>query len=174
MSKIGDSLYRLPNWEGALFRFFQETDSNALTFDWESANCGAWTCEAFKAITGYDLYEEFRPIICSPISAYKAVKLAGYDSLETLVASRLEAIPRAMARPGDLCLRPVESDLCGIPGPSAVMLRLGAPNAFPTASSPGISYAMCIADPPHVWAMIDTGRVALPSTPDCLYFKIGQ
>lgn len=171
MSKI--QMTRHNNWEQILSDFYLETDNNGLALDWGSSNCAAWSLEAVKRMTGVDLYEEFVGKVDSPQSAYKAIKAAGFDTFDELVASRLEEVPMAFAKRGDLCLYPVEADQALYHGPSAV-LGGAALGEGSTAQSLGMSYAMCLAEPPHVWALIATGKISLPITKQCIFFKVGE
>ncbi|MEB3029704.1 hypothetical protein VJI72_07910, partial [Parvimonas micra] len=92
------------DWDLCLSDFLLDSVREGVCLDWEFFNCASWCCDGIEAMTGVDLYEEFRGQSKSMASAFSMIHKAGYKSFEEIIASKLPTIPVAYARRGDLVL----------------------------------------------------------------------
>lgn len=81
------SLPRLPNWEERLYNRLEVYRDRP--FEWGVHDCATCAADLIERITGEDLMGDLRDCYDSEKTALKAIKKAGYDSLEDLVTSRL-------------------------------------------------------------------------------------
>lgn len=131
---------RLPNWSIRWVEFMQRSLEQAgdLKLDWEDVTCTQWSGDGIEAITGHNPYEPFRGRHHGILGACKAIKGAGFDTLDDLITSLLDEVPIGMAHQGDLIL--VRTS-----GWGAEMAELIMP------------HAVGLADPPLYWAVTTDG-----------------
>lgn len=168
-------MIRKPNWELELFNFFAFTREKNLHLNWKFRNCASWTCDGIKCMTGEDLYAELRDAGETPFAVYKALRELGFESVHEMVASKLEEIPRAFARYGDVCLYPLDQNALIIGASPEGLAVIGSSNAQATSFDRlGMEHAVCIAEPPFIWALMPDGLISLPITENCIFYKVGE
>lgn len=168
-------LVRKPNWEIELYEFFAFTRQRELSLNWKFRNCASWTCDAIEKMTGEDLYAELRDAGETPFAVYKALRGLGFESVNEMVASKLEEIPRAFARYGDVCLYPLDQNALEIGASPEGLAEIASPDAEATTFDRiGMTHAVCITEPPFVWALMPDGLISLPITEKCIFYKVGE
>jgi hypothetical protein len=124
-------LVRVFDWQERLTRYLVESQQEGIRCDWEFNHCGGWVDGAVVEMTGESFMEPFKDVD-SPISAIKAIKAAGHDSLEDLVRATFPKKPLIFVKRGDVVLVRAIDGLGG-------------------------SLAVGIADPPFYWALGESG-----------------
>lgn len=148
---------RLPDWAERFTNFLLESQQEGLKCDWEFFHCASWVGAGVEALTEVDLYEPIRAFdTSSPTLAYKAMKKAGFDSMEEYLATRLEEKPIVFAQRGDIVLAAA--------GPASD-LTVHYSELFPAA--------LGLADPPYYWGIseLGVGRAPLLEAHKC--FGVG-
>lgn len=177
---LGSEMQRLPGWDIRLYKFLNKTRREGYTLDWNHFNCALWSADAVMHITGVDIYAEYRGKVDSPLSAYKAIRSHGFNSIVEVMDAKLDRIARGLSTYGDLVLVPapevmghnLEVSLAS-PGNGAV---IGSPDAQASSSwqELGISHALCIVEPPFFWSLNELGLMQLPMTDDCIVYGVGH
>jgi hypothetical protein len=131
---------RLPDWTIRWTEFIKVSLDKAgeLKLDWEDITCTQWSGDGIEAITGHNPYEPFRGKHHGVMGACKAIKAAGFNSLDELIADLFEEVPLSMAHQGDLVL--AKSGGWGEEGSEEIM-----------------PHAVGLADPPLYWAVTEAG-----------------
>lgn len=86
----------------------------AAAFAWGRHDCATLAVAVVRALTDTDIAAGVAPWF-SPLSAARALRLAGAESAETFFATRLPAIDPASARRGDLVYADAPVDPLGCP-----------------------------------------------------------
>lgn len=121
---------RKPNWEEAFNDFILDAKHRQPQLDWENITCASWVGDAVLGITGTDFVGQFRDV-SSPYTAAKAVRDAGFESIEQVMDQMFEVKGVAFATRGDIVLVPSEEG-----------------NNEP---------ALALADPPFYWGLGTSG-----------------
>lgn len=148
---------RLPNWDVNLTHFMVKSQMRASTLklDWANTTCTSWVGEAIEVITGYNPYESFKGRHKSIASACRAIKEAGFTTLDDLIASMFVEIPVAFAQRGDLILAAAARSARGIS--EAYTEQHG--EFEETEGAQVMPNAVGLADPPRYWAIGPEGLV---------------
>lgn len=116
-------MIRKDNWP-ALFADYLESCRDRK-FEWGAFDCALFVCGGVWAITGVDLAAEFRGHYATELGAMRAMRKAGYRTLEQLaegLAAKFSIceVPVAFAQRGDVVLlRPVSGT--AIPAPLGIV-----------------------------------------------------
>jgi hypothetical protein len=126
-------LVRKNDWQELFVSFIHESRVEGIKCDWEFNHCAGWCAQGVEEITGYDFFAPFADYpIDGPEMAYKAIKRAGYESLEQYIEICFVEKPLIFANRGDLVFVPsVAGDFAGL----------------------GMSQALGLADPPNAWVL---------------------
>jgi len=133
---------RVENWNIKFLEALEAASEAGVTFGWTppvdgatdiidpAMHCISFASYMVNAITGVDYYEQLAKTLQydSPLSAMRALKRLGYDSVDQLIGSIFEEKPRAFAIRGDLVMLPASPD-----------------------EPDGLHLAVAVADPPFVW-----------------------
>ena len=133
---------RIENWNIKFVEALEAASESGVTFGWVTPIDGATDiidpqmhCISFasymvNAITGIDYYEELAKTLKydSPLSAMKALKGLGHNSVDQLIGSIFESVPLAFATRGDLVMLPASPD-----------------------EPEGLHLVVAVADPPFIW-----------------------
>lgn len=94
---------RLKNWSTNLIELLQQRRNQP--FEWGINDCCLFAADAYQAIHGIDLAEEFRGRYSNKLGAYRALKRRGYNDVGDLLRAKLGE-PKATIMPerGDLLL----------------------------------------------------------------------
>lgn len=160
-------LVRRPDWSIRLSEFLQESVREGVSLDWEYFNCVSWACDAAEAMTGVDLYEEFRGKSNSLASTWALIHKSGYSSFEEILASRLQEIPPAFARRGDFVL----GSGAPVSGPQAQSFDS---EGNEPASLPCMPLAVGICDGTVYWSISEHGVGRAPREMAVKAFAIGE
>lgn len=91
---------RVSNWEEALSHYLQ--DRREMPFEYGVNDCCMFAAGAVEAITGQNPMSDFIGKYKSLASSVRAIKDAGYESIEQIIDERFEEIPVGFASTGDL------------------------------------------------------------------------
>ncbi|EKE79729.1 DUF6950 family protein [Idiomarina xiamenensis] len=94
---------RLKNWPTNLIKLLQQRRDQP--FEWGVNDCCLFAADAYQAIHGIDLADEFRGHYSTKIGAYRALKRHGYNDVADVLGTKLGQ-PKAAVMPerGDLLL----------------------------------------------------------------------
>lgn len=97
---------RYPDWPARWAEFIRDCQqlSSDLSIDWEYINCLQFAMMGVEAITGHDPYDQVRQDVSTPLSAIKAIKAQGFNTLDEVPPALFDEIPLAFAQPGDVLL----------------------------------------------------------------------
>lgn len=93
---------RLPDWELRLARAM--APHFKAKWQYGSCDCLIICLDAIEAVTGLDIYPEFRLSYTTEAGGVKLLKRKGFDNVEQLWEHTLDEIPIARAQRGDLCI----------------------------------------------------------------------
>lgn len=80
---------RIDGWRKALDEYITTTDR--AVFEWGKLDCAIFAANAVEAMTGVDLYEDFRGTYSTERGAFQAIRDAGFDNYIDLLEDRLGA-----------------------------------------------------------------------------------
>lgn len=90
------------NWRVLLIEYVLVAEK--APFEYGVNDCALFAANAVKEMTGVDFAEDFRGKYNTALGAKKALKAAGYNSLEDLAADKFKEIPALTAKMGDLAI----------------------------------------------------------------------
>jgi hypothetical protein len=125
---------RTSGWEERLTDFLVQSEVNGVCCDWTTTHCAKWSNEAVILQNERNVYSLFDQgnEITDPAEAYKAIRKAGYEDFNAVIAAHFKEKPIAFANRGDL-----------------VFIRADGPDF----EGLGMSFALGIADPPFWYAL---------------------
>lgn len=107
---------RLPDWRGRLQEYILSVQDKP--FSWKDNDCGRFTANAVRAMTGKDPMEGMRSYRTEE-GAKKVLKEHGYDSAVDHVKKLFKKVPLREAMPGDIAV--TKGNILGIvQGPSFI------------------------------------------------------
>ncbi len=133
---------RIENWNIKFLEALEAASESGVTFGWippvdgatdiidPQMHCISFASYMVNAITGIDYYEQLAKTLKydSPLSAMKALKKLGYDSVDQLIGSIFEEKPLPFVIRGDLVMLPASPD-----------------------EPEGLRLVVAVADPPFIW-----------------------
>lgn len=159
------TLARREDWPSRFTTFVAESLQEGVVLDWENFNCVSWAADAVEAMTGVDLYEDFRGKSDSPLSAYVMLRRAGFRTLSDIMASKLPEKALPFVARGDVVLVPVEGQWNPYMGaaPPRESVSADVTDLVPVdeEGKPLALLAICIADPPICWNLTENGPVRI-------------
>lgn len=93
---------RKSNWEDALSQYLIENKD--IPFEYGKNDCCTFAAGAVESITGVNPMSEFIGKYKSAASSLRAIKDAGYKSLEEVIDAKFDQVPIGFASTGDLAL----------------------------------------------------------------------
>lgn len=124
---MSQRLTRLPNWEERFYNRLEEY--RGKSFEWGKHDCATCAADLIERLTGENLmagiaaYTDLK-------SSLKAIKKAGYDSLEAVVDSKLDPIDNLyQAGRGDLIM-------CEVDGKQFLAVKTGSVAVAPGKTGP--------------------------------------
>jgi len=94
---------RYSDWTTRLTQFIQSRKHTS--FEWGENDCCLFAADAVIAIAGHDYAEQFRQQYTNEMGALRALKRAGYTSIDEALTGLLGApSPRLSVRRGDVVL----------------------------------------------------------------------
>lgn len=109
---------RAVDWEDQLNACIEAWQGRA--FAWGAADCCTWAAAAVEAQTGIDLMAEFRGAYKSKTGAARALRDIGAGTLVETMDAKLERIPPAWAKRGDVVMIDGNLGICN--GRDALMI----------------------------------------------------
>lgn len=103
---------RLSDWQLRLMQYIAERAR--VRVDPARPVCAEFAAGAVEAMTGKPLGLQWRDQYPTVKAGLKAVKEAGYEDHVALVADMFEAIPPAMACPGDIAVLPGDDGIAAL------------------------------------------------------------
>lgn len=90
---------KLPDWEQRLSEYIESVRDTP--FVWGEHDCCTNFFDAALAMTGTDLWHDFRGRYSTELGAFRALKRYGNGDIEPTLDARCEAIPVGFAQRGD-------------------------------------------------------------------------
>lgn len=139
---------RRPDWSIRWTEFIKDSLDIAtdLQIDWDSRGitCASWAGDGIEVLTGENPFDPYIGSFDGIIGACKAIKKAGFNTLDDLVASMFPEVPVSMAQMGDLVLvRTARWD--------------GDHLLVDTFSDDVMPHGIALVDPPLYYAVTDQG-----------------
>ena len=138
---------RVENWNQEFLEALLKAQEAGVSFAWVApstsgagiglapqVHCLSWSSYMVEAITGKDYYKELASELDynSPLSAMKALRSLGFESVDQLIGSLFPEKRKVYAQRGDLALVPAD------------------PENIPEDLE-GLRLAVGVVDPPWVW-----------------------
>lgn len=94
---------RVRDWSTRLIALLQER--RLMPFEWGKNDCCLFAADAYMALCDKDVASDFRGRYSTELGAYRALKKAGYSTIEDVLTARI-GVPKVTALPerGDILL----------------------------------------------------------------------